>query len=218
MRSPRAWAPLLALALVAGCVTPPARELPDDPSLTRVSDPEARRLLAEGDVRAAADIYSDRAALATDAAQREDYQLLAAEILFDRGMLEPALERLDAVTDAPSTPLLAQRRDILVAKGLLFGGDPEAALLALPDPADVEASIHRARIQETRAQIYRRLDDPDNELVARIAGPFLCDADAAAEADLVVADENLSVGAAVRVGDLRPQPGRVLRCVGEPPG
>ena len=134
-----------------------------------MTDPEARRLLALGDVRAAADIYSDRATLATDAAQREDYQLLAAEILFDRGMLEPALERLGVVTDTPSTPLLAQRRDILLAKGLLFGGDPEAALLALPDPIDVAAPIHRARIQETRAQIYHRLDDPDNELVARIA-------------------------------------------------
>ena len=150
-------------------MAPSAEPLADDPSLTRVSDPEARRLLAAGDVRGASDVYTERAARAGGVGQREDYQLLAAEILFDRGMLEPALERLGAVPETPSTPLLAQRRDILVAKGLLFSGDPEAALLALPDPADVRMPIHRARVHETRAQVYRQLDDPDGELLARVA-------------------------------------------------
>lgn len=159
----------LGAALVAGCAKP-LLELPDDDtSLTRVADPEARRLLAAGDPLAAADLYAARADSAVDTAQSEDYRLIAAEILFDRGLHEAGLERLAAVPPALSTPALMQRRDILVAKGLVAGGDPEAALLALPDPADVADPLQRARVYETRAQTYRALDDPDNELVARIA-------------------------------------------------
>jgi len=155
-------------AVLLGACAKPLPELPEDTSLTRVADPEARRLLAAGDPLAAADIYTERAARAVDAAQREDYLLVAAEILFDRALLDPALERLAAVPETLATPALMQRRDILVAKGLLFGGDPDGALLALPDPDTVDSPLHRARVFETRAQAYRALDDPDSELVARV--------------------------------------------------
>lgn len=161
---------LLALTLglmLGGCAKPPP-SLPENASLTSVTDPEARRLLYAGEVLAAADIYSARAEAAVDEAQREDYQLVAAEILFDRAMLDEGLERLDQVPDVLSTPELMQRRDILVAKGLLFGGDPEGALLALPDPDTIDSPLQRARVHETRAQTYRALDDPDKELLARI--------------------------------------------------
>ena len=159
---------LVAGALLLGGCRAPLPAPPEDDSLTRVSDPEARRRLAAGDALGAAELYAERAALAVDEAQREDYLLVAAEILFDRAMTDPALERLDAVPPTLSSPELAQRRDILVAKGLLFGGDPEGALLALPDPADVVSPYHRARVFETRAQVHRLLDDADAELVARI--------------------------------------------------
>jgi len=168
--TPRATAILLALAIglaIGGCAKPPPT-LPENDSLTSVADPEARRLLYAGDVLAAADIYSERAELAVDETQRQDYQLVAAEILFDRAMLDAGLERLERVPEVLSTTELMQRRDILVAKGLLFGGDPEGALLALPAPDTIESPLHRARVHETRAQTYRALDDPDNELIARI--------------------------------------------------
>lgn len=166
----RLLGPLLAAGLLGACVIPePLPEPPDDASLTRVADPEARRLLAAGDPLAAADVYSARAELATDERQRDDYRLLAAEILFDRGLPEAGLERLARVPEELASPTLMHRRDILVAKGLLADGDPEAALLALPDPDDVADPLHRARVHETRAQTYRALDDPDNELLARIA-------------------------------------------------
>lgn len=165
--SPLVWLLLGTILVLAGCKTP-LPEIPEDDSLTSVTDPEARRLLFEGDAIGAADIYSQRAELAVDAEQREDYQLVAAEILFDRAMLEPGLERLDVVAQTLTTPALMQRRDILVAKSLLFNGDPEAALLALPNPDDIESPLHRARVHETRAQTYRALEDPDNELIARI--------------------------------------------------
>ena len=161
-------AALLAGTLLGACAKPLPLP-PDDASLTRVADPDARRALAAGDPLAAADIYSARADAALDDAQREDYRLVAAEILFDRGLVEEGLERLGAVPSELATPELMQRRDILVAKGLLAGDDPEAALLALPDPDDVALPLQRARVYETRAQTYRALDDPDAELVARIA-------------------------------------------------
>ena len=159
----------LAGGLAGGCAKPLPELPPDDASLTRVADPDARRLLAAGDPLGAAELYDARAELATDDAQREDYRLVAAEILFDRGLVDAGLERLARVPDALATPELMHRRDILVAKGLLAGGDPEGALLALPDPASVRMPLHRARVHETRAQVYRALDDPDNELVARVA-------------------------------------------------
>jgi len=161
-------AALLAGTLLGACAKPLPLP-PDDASLTRVADPDARRLLAEGDPIGASDLYSARADATVDAAQRDDYRLVAAEILFDRGLVDDGLVRLDVVPETLATPELMQRRDILVAKGLLADSDPEAALLALPEPDDIAAPLQRARAYETRAQIYRRLDDPDNELVARVA-------------------------------------------------
>ena len=38
----------------------------------------------------------------------------------------------------------------------------------MPNPDDVESALDRARVYETRAQSFSRLDDPDNELIARI--------------------------------------------------
>ena len=83
-------------------------------------------------------------------------------------MIEPGVGKLDQVPSELETPELQHRRDILVAKTRLFEGNVEDALLALPDPDTVESPLHRARIFETRAQSYNALQDPDNELVARI--------------------------------------------------
>ena len=83
-------------------------------------------------------------------------------------MIEPGVDKLDLVPSELETPELQHRRDILVAKTRLFEGNVEDALLALPDPDTVESPLHRARIFETRAQSYNALQDPDNELVARI--------------------------------------------------
>ena len=94
--------------------------------------------------------------------------MVAAEILYDRAMIEPGVDKLDQVPSELETPELQHRRDILVAKTRLFEGNVEDALLALPDPDTVESPLHRARIFETRAQSYNALQDPDNELVARI--------------------------------------------------
>ena len=124
--------------------------------------------MRRGDPVAAADIYSRRASGTSDLFQQHDYQLIAAEILFDRALLEPGLIKLAALAPTMASPELQIRRDIVQAKAHLYSDDPAAALLALPMPEQVNDLLHRARIYETRALSYNALQDPDNELQARI--------------------------------------------------
>jgi len=159
---------LLGLSLVTGCVGGGGVKDTDDPSLSRITDPAARRALQRGNAEAAADIYSKRAERASDPLQQQDYLLIAAEILFDRAMLEPGLTKLAVIPESMGTPELQVRRDIVQAKAYLYSNDAAAALLALPEPADVIDPLHQARIYETRALAYNALQDPDNELQARI--------------------------------------------------
>jgi len=97
-----------------------------------------------------------------------EHSLVAAEILYDRGLTEEGKLKLLAIPQPLAAPALQHRREILMAKDVLFDNDAEAALLALPDPAEVESSLHRARIFEVRAQSFRQLANPDEELQARI--------------------------------------------------
>lgn len=160
---------VLFTSALSGCVTPSGPPpSPDDPLHARITDPAARRQLQLGKPLAAADIYSRRASRSSDPAQQQDYLLTAAEILFDRALIEPGNERLAAVPELLASAELAHRRAILVARSSINDREPEAALAVLPDPLQVDSALHRARVYETRAQAYSILQDPDNELIARI--------------------------------------------------
>lgn len=159
---------VLLTSALAACVTPSAPPLPDSPINSRITDPAARRQLQLGNPAAAADIYSARAASTSDPEQQQDYLLIAAEILFDRAIFDSGNEKLAAVPEQLASLELVHRREILVSKSLIFDRDAEGALAALPDPTDVESALNRARVYETRAQAYEILQDPDNELIARI--------------------------------------------------
>lgn len=158
---------LLASALSA-CVTPSAPPLPDSPINARITDPAARLQLQRGNPEAAADIYSARAAGSSDPAEQQDFLLIAAEILMDRALVDAAQPKLAAIPDDLETLELLHRHDILIAKNFIYERDAESALAALPDPVDVESALNRGRVFETRAQAYEILQDPDNELIARI--------------------------------------------------
>lgn len=162
----RITATALALLLLSGCVSAPKQ--PDNPFNGRVTESRALRMLNQGQPVAAADFYSNRANRAATPQAKQEYQVIAAEILFDRALLEPGLVKLAALPDTMATPELQHRRDIVYAKSLMFADQPEEAIAALPDPAEVISALDRARIYETRAQSFNRLDDPDNELIARI--------------------------------------------------
>ena len=158
--------------VISGCRTtggPAVDNNFDDQNLASISDERARRLLFNGDIQAAADRYSFLADSAPDADTQLDYQLVAAEILYDRGMTSEGNQKLGIIPFALAQAGFQQRRDILQAKDILFTGNPEQALKTLPDPDTMESSLHRARVYEVRAQAFRQLDNPDEELAARIA-------------------------------------------------
>jgi len=159
-------ASLLALSLLGGCVSAPKQ--PTNPFNGRVTESRALRMLNQGKPEAAANYYSDRAKRAATPESRQEYQVISAEILFDRAMLEPGLLKLADLPDIMATPELQHRRDIVFAKSLLFSDQPEEAVAALPEPTLIVSALDRARVFETRAQAFNRLDDPDNELIARI--------------------------------------------------
>jgi len=163
-----ALAGLLGASLLSACAGGGGVKQIDDPSLTRITDPTARNALRRGDALEAADVYSRRAAVASDLFQQQDFQLVAAEILFDRAMVVPGMTKLEALPLTMATPELQIRRDIVQSKAYLYNNDPTAALLALPMPEEVFDLLHKARIYETRALSYNALQDPDNALQARI--------------------------------------------------
>lgn len=161
-------AAIIVAVLLSACGTRGAQPLADSPMNARVTDPAARRQLQQGRPLAAADVYTERARRSNDPQEQQNFLLLATEILFDRGLFEDGQIRLAAVPQPLATLELLHRRDVLLAKNFVFERDAEQALAALPDPDEVTNPFHRARVFETRAQAYGILQDPDNELIARI--------------------------------------------------
>ncbi len=159
---------LVVAGLLSSCAAPKAPPLADSPMNARVTDPAARRQLQLGKPLAAANVYTERAKRSNDPEEQQNFLLLAAEILFDRAMAEAGQLKLLAVPEQLVTLELLHRRDVLVAKNHVFEREAELALAALPDPRDVVSAFHRARVYETQAQAYGILQDPDNELIARI--------------------------------------------------
>jgi len=162
------FATLLSVSLLSACGAGGEIKNSNDPSIARITDPDARRALQRGNPQAAADIYSNRARKTNDPVQQQDYLLIAAEILFDRGMVEPGQLKLADLPATLANSELQVRRDIVQAKAFLYSDDPAGALNALPDPTSVNDALHKARVFETRALAYNVLQDPDNELQSRI--------------------------------------------------
>lgn len=183
-RYAKATARLLAFSLgitvLSACTLPKTSlpPLPESPTNARVTDPAARRQLQLGNPTAAAKIYAQRANRASNQAQKEDYWLLAAEILFDRSLISEGRAYMENLPAQLSDIGLRNRRDILVAKDYVFERDAASALESLPDPLTVDNTLHRARLYETQAQAYSLAQDPDNELIARIElGKLISDPD-----------------------------------------
>jgi len=159
---------LLLASVLSACGTTPGTALPDTPINARITDPNARLQLQRNNPEGASDIYSDLAARSSSPAERQDYLLIAVEILMDRGLAEAAQPKLVAIPEQLASIDLVHRRDILFAKNFIFERDAPSALAVLPDPADMRTALGRGRVFETRAQAYEILQDPDNELIARI--------------------------------------------------
>ncbi|MBX2823260.1 MAG: penicillin-binding protein activator [Gammaproteobacteria bacterium] len=156
------------LLLLVGCATSGPQIDADDPEFASIGDPTARKLLMRGRVEAAADRYSKLAQRESDPQLQQDYQLIAAEILYDRGRVDAGALKLAAIQEPLVDITLQQRLQVLRGKDALFNNQPEQALASLPDPEAVESTLHRARTYEVQAQSYRQLQQPDLELAARV--------------------------------------------------
>ncbi len=158
-----------SLCLATGCASK-GNLAPDENAedLSRFSDPRARRLLRTGDIQGASDAYSALATRAKTIEDQQDFLLVAAEILYDRGMTQPGVQKLALIPEQLVNSELQHRRAIIVSNDLLSSGNAELALEQLPDPNTVESALHRARTYELRAKSYRQLQNPDEELLARI--------------------------------------------------
>jgi len=160
----------LSLGILSACATPQATlpPLSDSPMNARVTDPAARKQLQLGNPLAAAEVYTQKANRASTPEEKQDFTLLAGEILFDRLMITQGEQRISGLPAVLATQELSDRRDILVAKKHIDDREPMLALEILPPSNTVQSAFHRARIFETQAQAYGILQDPDNELIARI--------------------------------------------------
>ena len=129
----------------------------------------AQAAMKSGEYQRASDTYARLAERADDPAEKAHLQLLAAEALIDNGLYaEGGQLRLQAITPPLPAPDLQNRYDILLAKVDLINGEPAAALTKLPDPETIYDATTRARIYEVRAGAYARLQQPDEELAARV--------------------------------------------------
>ena len=160
---------LLTTLLLGACATTQGPYVNDGQDLQGINNPKARRQLRTGDALGASNTYSELAAKTTDPLKQQDYLLIAAEILYDRGLVEPAAAKLAAIPGQLATDDLQHRLMIVNAKDAMLNSDPERALGLLPDPQTVTSPLHRARVFEVRAQSYRQLQNPDEELLARLA-------------------------------------------------
>ena len=171
------YKPLLAFLLLlslTACATSRNSQPLNDVDFGSVTDPRAQSLLRSGRVEAAADRYSTLASRTSDPLQNLEYNVIAAEILYDRGIVDSGADKLSvlpapAPSADPATLALMQRIQILYAKDALFNRDADAALAALPNSVDVVSPLHRARVYEVQAQSFNVLQQPELELEARIA-------------------------------------------------
>ena len=169
--------PILAFLLLfslSACVTTRNDQSLEDMDFGSVTDSRAQGLIRSGRIQDAANRYSSLASRASDPIQQLEYNVIAAEILYDRGMIDGGAEKLSALpapqpSNDPTTLELMQRIQILNAKDALFNRDAEAALAALPNSTEVVSPLHRARVYEVQAQSFNLQQLPELELEARIA-------------------------------------------------
>ncbi|MDO6460318.1 penicillin-binding protein activator [Granulosicoccaceae sp. 1_MG-2023] len=144
--------------------------MPGSGSYSGATNVESARTAAKGgNYQRASETYAKLAERSDDPTEKAHLQLLAAETLIDNGLYaEGGQLRLQAISPPLPAPDLQNRYNILLAKADLINGEAQSALTRLPDPAGIFDATTRARIYEVRAGAYARLEQPDEELAARV--------------------------------------------------
>ena len=138
----------------------------------------ATRLLAEGEIAQAADIYEKLAATETDPSLRQEYLLKATELYFDGTLYNDGIRTFAALPPIPTSELgnntiigasgLQPRLQILTAYNSLARGGHEQALQQLPPIRSLTDSILRIRALELQSRAHQALSQPEQALKARI--------------------------------------------------
>ncbi len=167
---------LFTVALLAGCANLPPL------TGSSVSPQVAQRLTQENRLAEASDMYATLAKRTKDQATKEHYLLLSAEILVDNDQYtQGGQQRIDAIPTQLSSPDLQNRLSLLRAKEALIAGDTKTALELLPNSNDQHSAAVKARIFEVQAAAYNMLDQPAEELYARVQLDELLDSARAME-------------------------------------
>lgn len=114
----------LSLSIVAGCTTPPAKQY----QFTQETS-QAESLLKKGRPKQAASLYQDLAL--SKPAQRDEYNLLAAEALIQSGDGHAAKTNADSINKAILSAEQRNRLNLLYGQIYLSNGDAEQALVQL---------------------------------------------------------------------------------------
>ena len=139
----------------------------------------ATRLLAEGEIAQAADIYEKLAGSETNPQLKQEYLLKATEIYFDGELYNDGVRTFAALPPLPNTGInnnpnaqgnseLQLRRQILTAYNALARGGHQQALQQLPPIRSITDPLQRSRSLELQSRAYQALSQPENALKARI--------------------------------------------------
>ncbi|MCB1757531.1 MAG: penicillin-binding protein activator, partial [Gammaproteobacteria bacterium] len=164
----------LLIVLLSACANLP------DLGIRSTSPEAAQRLVQENKLAEASAMYASLAQRTDDQPTREHFLLLSAEVLVDNGQYtQGGQERIEAIPETLSAPDLQDRLKILRAKEALISGDAQAALDLLPATNSLYSAAHKARVFEVQANAYARLEQPDEELNARVELDALLETDQA---------------------------------------
>ena len=143
----------LVIATLMSCaalIGPPTKDE------TELALEQAAQLTSQGNLEAAAKIYRDLAN-SSESPQREQFQIRAAELVLAQETLALSKEYLSDIDEARLQGTLLVRKRLADAELALLGGQPNAALEALPATLDNIAPSLATKIMMLRARALQTL-------------------------------------------------------------
>jgi outer membrane PBP1 activator LpoA protein len=137
------------LLILAACAGPAARDEPSA-SVSAVED-EAEKLLAQGNRKAAANLYWEQARQA-QSPRREDLQLRAVEVVLTPKTLPLARRYLGMLAAQDLRGPLLVRARVAEARLSLLEKQPQTALAALPPGISLATPQYEIQVEELRAR------------------------------------------------------------------
>lgn len=129
----------------------------------------ATRLLAEGDIKQAANVYERLAARETNPELRQEYLFKATELYFDGELYNDGTRLFATLPPSVATNAeLQPRLQVMTAYNALANGAFDRALGQLPPIRSITDRIALVRALELQARAYQLSSQPEQALKARI--------------------------------------------------